>query len=74
LVIREGTNTQQFLVNLSISDSNLKDATRPVWETLLETLKQDAFLKEKVNSFVITYNNGLADTVRNNESQTSVVW
>lgn len=74
LVIREWTNTQQFLVNLSISDTNLKEDSRIQREQLLETLKNDTELNEKVSSLVITYNNGLADTVRNNESQTKILW
>lgn len=74
VVIREGTNTQQFLVNLSVSENNLKEDGFSKWNTLMETLKNDTFLREKVNSFVITYNNGLADTIRNNESQTKTFW
>ena len=74
LVIREWTNTQQFLINLSVSDTNLKKDTTAQWEQLLETLKQDVFLNEKVSTLVITYNNGLADTIRNNESETKTFW
>ena len=74
LVIREGTNTQQFLVNLSISDNNLTEETSPKWASLLDTFTTDSVLKEKVTSFVITYNNGLADTIRNNDSVTKTLW
>lgn len=74
LVIREGTNTHQFLVNLSLSDNNLKEDQIPKWEALLETFKTDIVLNKKVTSFVITYNNGLADTIRNNESVTKTFW
>lgn len=70
LVIREGTNTQQFLVNLSVSDHNLKEALNDKRDKLLEKLQKDKFLKESVETFVITYNNELGDTIKNSKSET----
>lgn len=70
LVIREGFHTGQFLVNLSVSEENLKTSKTGKWDQLLEVLKQDELLKAKVTTFVITYNNGLADTIRNDKSET----
>lgn len=70
LVIREGTNTQQFLVNLAVSDNDLTGEKIQKRDALLETFKQDVFLKEKITSFVITYNNSLADVVKSEECRT----
>lgn len=70
LVIREGTNTGQFLLNLAVSNNNLKEADTKKWDDFLENIKIDPLLKEKITSFVITYNNGLADIVRSKECET----
>lgn len=70
LVIREGFHTGQFLVNLSVADKNLKASQSKKRDQLLETLKKDELLKDKVTTFVITYNNGVADTINNKESET----
>ena len=70
LVIREGFHTGQFLVNLSVSEENLKTSKTGKWDQLLEVLKKDELLQAKVTTFVITYNNGLADTIRNDKSET----
>lgn len=74
LVIREGFHTGQFLVNLSVSEENLKTSKSEKWDQLLEVLKKDDLLKAKVTTFVITYNNGLADTIRNDKSETKAFW
>ncbi|MCX6822798.1 MAG: methyltransferase domain-containing protein [candidate division SR1 bacterium] len=74
LVIREGFHTGQFLVNLSVSEENLKTSKSGKWDQLLEVLKKDELLKDKVTTFVITYNNGLADTIRNDKSETKTFW
>jgi len=65
------------LVNLSVSDTNLKDHgpaklgnENEKRDTLLETFKKDEFLKNTVDTFVITYNNELGDTIKNNKSET----
>jgi len=74
LVIREGTNTKQILVNLSVSNNNLKEKNIKKRDTFLETLKNDAVLKDKVTSLVITYNNGLADIIRSKDCETKTFW
>ncbi|MCX6825530.1 MAG: class I SAM-dependent RNA methyltransferase [candidate division SR1 bacterium] len=73
LVIREGTNTKQFLVNLSVSDHDLKERKVQQRKDLLEIFKNDTLLKEKVTSFVITYNNSLADVVRSQDCKTETL-
>ncbi len=70
LVIRQGTNTDQFLVNLSVANKQLTPKTTLQRDQLLETFKTDPMLNKKITTFVITYNNGLADTIRNNDSKT----
>lgn len=74
IVIREGTNTQQFLINLAVADHNLTESTIPLWETFLEKLNTDSLLKKKVNTFFVTYNNGLADIIRSQDCETKVLW
>jgi len=74
IVIREGTNTDQFLVNLAVANNNLKDKQTQQWDEFLELLKKDQFLNEKVTSLVITYNNGVADIIRSQECETKIFW
>ncbi len=74
IVIRQGTQTDQFLVNLAVADNQLKEKNAPKRNDFLELLKQDAFLKEKVTTFVITYNNGLADIIRSQDCETKTFW
>lgn len=70
LVIRQGTNTDQFLVNLSVADGFLTDETQIKRDSLLATITTDTFLQDKITSFVVTSNNGLADTVKSQETTT----
>jgi len=70
IVIRQGSNTDQFLVNLVVSDNNLKTKNDKQRLRLIDMFKADELLQEKVTSFVITYNNGLADIVRSQDSET----
>lgn len=74
LVIREGFHSGQFLVNLSVSEDNLKPSKSKKWDQLLDVLKKDELLQTKITTFVITYNNGLADTINNKESETKIFW
>jgi len=74
LVIREWINTGQLLVNLSVSDNNLQWEDNSKWQNFLEQLKTDQYLKDEVSSFVISYNNWLADIVRNSETEIKTFW
>jgi len=58
------------LINLSVSDSNLKEKLNEKRDKLLDKLEKDKFLKESVETFVITYNNELGDTIKNSKSET----
>lgn len=70
IVIREGTNTDQILINLAVADHNLTTSNVGQWEAFLETIKNDTLLHEKVNTLVITYNNGLADIIKSSDCET----
>lgn len=72
IVIRQGTNTDQFLVNLAVADNNLKTKNDKQRNRFLETIQTDEVLKNKVTTFVITYNNGLADIVRSQDCETKI--
>ncbi len=74
LVIREWLHTEQLMVNLSISFWNLNSEQTKLWEDLMENFKKDEFLKKNVTTFVITYNEWLSDTVKNDQSETKVFW
>jgi len=74
LVIREWINTGQFLINLSVSDNNLKKLLIPKRNKLLEKFKKDEFLTKQIQTFVITYNNWLADIIKSENSETKIFW
>lgn len=74
LIIREGINTDQILVNLVVSDQFLSDEDKKtLWNELLDQLKTNEYIKKEVTTLVVTYNNGLADTARNPESETKII-
>jgi hypothetical protein len=62
------------MVNLSISFGNLDAEQTKLWEQLMEDFQKNEFLKKNVTTFVITYNEGLSDTVKNDQSETKVFW
>ena len=74
LVIREWVNTNQILINLSVADNNLVWNDTELWSKFMETLKEDSILKEEVSTFVISYNNWLADIIRNSETEIKTFW
>ena len=76
LVIREWINTHQMLINLSVANQNLaaEQGEIQLWELFLEKLKSDAFLQEQVSTFVVSHNNGLADIVRDAETEIVPLW
>ena len=74
LVIREWIHTEQLMVNLSISLGNLNEDQTKLWENLMEEFKKDEFLKKNITTFVITYNEWLSDTVKNDKSEAKVFW
>lgn len=77
LVIREGSNTWQFLINLAvfpIDRNSSKNEEISKRDTLKEILKTDKFLQENVTTFVITYNDGLADIVKWPTAKTEILF
>ncbi len=73
LVIRQGCNTDQFLVNLAVANDNLKDKKNMKRDDLLDLFQKDEFLKKNITSCVITYNNGLADIIRSQDCETKTL-
>ncbi len=74
LVIREWIHTEQLMVNLSISFGNLDAEQTKLWEQLMEDFQKNEFLKKNVTTFVITYNEWLSDTIKNDKSEARVFW
>jgi hypothetical protein len=76
LVLREGVNTHQMMINLSISNENLSDekGETQLREQFLEKIKADSFLQDQVSTMIISYNNGLADVVNNPETEIKTFW
>ncbi len=76
LVIREWFNTGQVLVNLVVASKYLDENKSEInkWSKLQEILMQDDFLKQNVNTFLITENNGLADVVKWENIKTIPLW
>ena len=72
LVIREWTHTEQLMVNLSVSLGNLDEKQTKLWEQLMEDFKTNEFLKKSITTFIITYNEWLSDTVKNDQSESKV--
>jgi len=74
LVIREWINTEQVLANLVVSDQFLvAEDKKELWEVLLNQIQNDEYLKQTVTTFVVTYNNWLADITRSPESETKII-
>ena len=74
LVIREWIHTWQLMVNLSISFWNLNEEQTKLWEQLMDNFKSNEFLKKNITTFIITYNEWLSDTIKNNQSEARVFW
>lgn len=74
LVIREGINTEQVLINLVVSDQFLvSEESKELWEILISQIQNDEYIKKIVNTLVVTYNNGLADITRSPDSETKII-
>lgn len=69
LVFRHWINTDQVLVNLSVSDNffnraNWWQSDYNKWLWLKSKIQKDEYINNNVNTFVVTYNNSLADIVK----------
>jgi 23S rRNA (uracil1939-C5)-methyltransferase len=74
LVVRQWFNTWEFLVNLVVATENqVAIQFKPFFDKLKEKFKDDNFLTKKVKSFVVTYNNWLADVVKWNNIQIEIL-
>lgn len=76
LAIREWINTSQFLINLSVSDKyfDWDNWKKKLWDSLKNELLESQYLKNNVNTFVITYNNWLADIIKWQDIRTEILW
>lgn len=72
LVIREWVNTGQFLVHLVIADKEFDDDKRALWLQLQERIQQDEYLTQTIDTWVVSYNNGLADIIRTADTRTEI--
>ena len=79
LVIRQGIHTDQILVNLVIKspdrvsyEGQIFDLTSK-WNQFKDQLSQDIWLQNHVTTLCVTYNDGLADITRSQESQTEIL-
>ncbi len=74
LVVRYWFNTSQFLINLVVANqNNVALEYKSKFEEFLNILKNDDFLVTNVKTFILTYNNSLADVVKWEQVQTEVL-
>lgn len=71
LMIRQWKNTDQIMVILSLSDQQISQVTL---QKLKSDLKEDLFLSKYIDTWVMIYNNGLADVVSNQDSVLETLW
>ena len=69
LVIREWVHTGQLMVNLSVSFANLNEEQTKLREKLMQDFQSNEILKQEITTFIITYNEWLSDTVKNEQSE-----
>ncbi len=74
LMIRQWFNTDQILVILSVSDAQLGSTQDKLnWENLKQSLTKNSFLSENIKSFVVSYNNWLADVFKPETINTEIL-
>lgn len=74
LMIREWFNTDQILVILSVADHQLENTEQKlIWENLQKELSKDSFLTENIKSFVVSYNNWVADVFKPENINTTIL-
>lgn len=74
LVIREWFNTGQMLINMVVCAKYIDTEEKKLkFENLKKTLMGNEFIQGQINSFVISYNNGLADIVRAQDTEFEIL-
>ncbi|HMT01223.1 MAG TPA: 23S rRNA (uracil(1939)-C(5))-methyltransferase RlmD [Candidatus Absconditabacterales bacterium] len=75
LVLRQGVNTKQLMVNLVVADKffTMSPEARDQRDSFKNELIQDKFLSENCTTFVVTYNNGLADIVQGQDTRQEIL-
>jgi len=62
------------MINLAVSDKEFDEDQKIKRIQFLEQIKNDEYLKNAVNTFIVSYNNGLADIIRNSDTRVDVIW
>ena len=77
LVMREGVNTHNILVNLVVADDVADSLSTHEREEQRKKLKEifstDALLRKQVTTFMITYNNGFSDAVSRKDTKQDIL-
>ena len=75
LVMRQGFNTDQILINLVVSDEQVNtSALTTSWEDFKKNVMSDTRLREECTTFLLTYNNTVSDAVRRQDTQSDILW
>jgi tRNA/tmRNA/rRNA uracil-C5-methylase (TrmA/RlmC/RlmD family) len=76
LMLREGVHTDHILVNLSIASKHFSDHPKDqtIWRNLLKKRKQDTQMQERITTFILSENNGLADIMRDAQTTHEIIW
>jgi len=72
LAMREWVNTGQFLVHLVIADKDFDDDTKALRAQIKERFTKDDYLQKSVDTWIVSYNNGLADIIRSADTRTEI--
>ncbi len=74
LVIREGINTGQILINIVYADKNWWDTEENIRQTMLHTLQHNEYLTKTVTTLVTTRNNGLGEAIPYDSPNIVIRW
>lgn len=75
LVMRQGYNTNQILVNLVVSNEQVNTSElSDLWAKFKKTLLSDEFLRTECTTFLLTYNNTVSDAVRRQDTDSDILW
>lgn len=74
IVLRQGFNTDQILVNLVIAHEKINSKELDtLWADFEKKLLSDTILRSHCNTFMITYNDTVSDAIRRAEAQTRIL-
>ena len=74
IVMRQGFNTDQVLVNLVIANEKINSKELDLaWDAFFKILTNDDYLKKHITTFIITHNNTVSDAIRRAEAETRIL-